>query len=288
MPPPTEPFPHHFQLFLQSMLSVSYVDDDVFCSLVEKSCQAFGEDVCEVSEIVRRCNAQLERLAMKLGSCRDELTGEKLWALVNTREDPSAIHFGSAMSINALKLFKCLLENILSMEGKLTHHDAWNKGRELRLPHTNLKEIEELCNELVREGWIDSIRGDYTLGPRGSLELQTHLQTHFKDDLVKCMHCRNFVIYRLNCPSCGESAHHWCQSKYVNSLGRDECKKCHGEWAVPDCVESGCAKARMLMKDEQKRQNDIDKVYASTGKIPQQFDDDDDEDEDEDDDMDEE
>ncbi|EGD79445.1 hypothetical protein PTSG_10009 [Salpingoeca rosetta] len=127
--------PH--QPFLQALLFNSPMPEKdvqrIFQQAHAQHQPAEGEEAPDLREFVQQCNDKLKQVAMTINHCTDEVTGDTVYALVNTRVDLAARTYATRLDKFTLSLFNALVEEILSGDGFVNDKDAWQLGRRLEL-----------------------------------------------------------------------------------------------------------------------------------------------------------
>ncbi|KAG9102737.1 hypothetical protein FRC06_001269 [Ceratobasidium sp. 370] len=141
---------------------------------------------------VSETTAKLERFDLRLSNAKDECTGETIWAIINTKQDPATM-LATEYNPTEIQYFKLVVEQIV-----LANNDAYSipamaalrEVSQLQGKGITKSEAEHLLSSFVAKGWLlKSKRGRYSLSSRSLLELQTYLRETYPDEYNECTYC---------------------------------------------------------------------------------------------------
>ncbi|KAJ1969655.1 hypothetical protein IWQ62_000482 [Dispira parvispora] len=226
------------RLFLQNFLVQRYMPQVAVEQLYDTIVQRTPQDnstSAPLEEFLYAINRKLDPLSLELRRTQHQLTGDKVWALVNTRGDDIA-QLATHYSAGKLTAFKKLVEAIMTAkDGNYCLGSTASLSLVQREGSSSMSKqlAQEFLGELVNDHWLVlSEGGHYTLAPRAILELQTYLKDEYPEWIQECHLCKDLVTMGLRCdyPDCNAILHVYCAQRY-QSLQQNECPACRREWA---------------------------------------------------------
>ncbi|KAJ1661159.1 hypothetical protein IWQ61_000029 [Dispira simplex] len=225
------------RLFLQNFLIQRYMPqvtaEQLYDTIVQRTPQD-GSNSVPLDEFLHAINRKLDPLSLELRKTQHQLTGDKVWALVNTRGDDIA-QLATHYSTGKLAAFKKLVEAIMTAEdGNYCLGSTASLSLVQREGSSSMTKqlAQEFLGELVNDHWLVlSEGGHYTLAPRAILELQTYLKEEYPEWVQECHLCKDLVTMGLRCDhdGCNAVLHVCCAQRYL-SLHHNECPACQREW----------------------------------------------------------
>ncbi|QRV99960.1 non-structural maintenance of chromosomes element 1 [Ceratobasidium sp. AG-Ba] len=158
------------RLFIQAMMQRRWVSEATAKVIFKKCMEAalelnpsldFSYDERSFAtdsgpSFITEVNRDLERFDFRLSSTKDECTGETLWAIINTKQDPATM-LATEYSAVEIQYFKLVIEQIV-----LANNDAFSIPATAALrevSHLSGKSItkseaEHLLSSFVAKGWL--------------------------------------------------------------------------------------------------------------------------------------
>ncbi|QRV85901.1 non-structural maintenance of chromosomes element 1 [Ceratobasidium sp. AG-Ba] len=239
------------RLFIQAMMQRRWVSEATAKVIFKKCMEAalelnpsldFSYDERSFAtdsgpSFITEVNRDLERFDFRLSSAKDECTGETLWAIINTKQDPATM-LATEYSAIEIQYFKLVIEQIV-----LANNDAFSIPATAALrevSHLSGKSItkseaEHLLSSFVAKGWLlKSKRGRYSLSSRSLLELQNYFRETYPEEYNECTYCMEPITKGIRCPTenCISRMHThcyrtWCRARRDRPL---ECPQCKHSW----------------------------------------------------------
>ncbi|KAG9099621.1 hypothetical protein FS749_000809 [Ceratobasidium sp. UAMH 11750] len=239
------------RLFIQAMMQRRWVSETT-AKLIFKRCMAaalelnptinFAYDERSFAtdngpSFITEVNRDLEKFELRLSSTKDECTGETIWAMINTKQDPATM-LATEYNPTEIQYFKLVVEQIV-----LANNDAYSipamaalrEVSQLQGKGITKSEAEHLLSSFVAKGWLlKSKRGRYSLSSRSLLELQTYLRETYPDEYNECTYCMEPITKGIACrtENCIYRMHTHCYTAWVRAR-RDrplECPQCKQSW----------------------------------------------------------
>ncbi|THU86407.1 hypothetical protein K435DRAFT_763328 [Dendrothele bispora CBS 962.96] len=233
------------RLFLQSLLSRGIVSEALCKALYAKSIEAvknadnnlnmpYSNTNEAFDEVIKDINASLNDLDLELKSIQDELSGRRLYALVNTKDDELA-QVATDYTPAEIVFFKAIIEQIMLARNESFSLSSLAALREVSAikPKSNMSktQAETVLASFVAKGWLlRSKRCRYSLSPRTLLELYPYLKSTYDEELLYCTICHDVVTKGVAChrPNCKARLHFHCFKLYRR--GKGKCPSCEIDW----------------------------------------------------------
>ncbi|SOV03329.1 uncharacterized protein UDID_06554 [Ustilago sp. UG-2017a] len=235
--------------WLQSLLSHRIVPESFAKHLYQRCCAVAQYPYSESAyrSMVDEASKQLSMVDLEIRSSREQVSGKRMLALVNTKND-NVIQNATRYSPLEISFIKKLVEEIFKARREaysIPALEAVRLGSKLRT-HMTRDATEELLKNLVDHRWIDySADGIYTLSTRSLLELGNYLQNEFGDEYFHtCTHCKDLVTLGIGCGrkkhGCNIRYHLHCARSTIASAVDDDdallriagfsCPACRSTW----------------------------------------------------------
>ncbi|KAJ1017772.1 hypothetical protein NDA16_005090 [Ustilago loliicola] len=231
--------------WLQSLLSHRIVPESFAKHLYQRCCAVTHYPYSESTyrSMTDEASKQLSLLDLEIRSSREQGSGRRVLALVNTKND-DVIQGATRYSALEISFIKKLVEEIFKARREaysLPALEAVRLGSKLR-SHMTRDATEELLKNLVDHRWIDySSEGIYTLSTRSLLELRNYLQNEFGDDYFHiCTHCKDLVTLGIGCSytsrGCNVRYHlHCARSTIASAVDDDDALLRIAGFSCPEC-----------------------------------------------------
>ncbi|KAG8771397.1 hypothetical protein FRC12_003642 [Ceratobasidium sp. 428] len=239
------------RLFIQAMMQRRWVSEAT-AKVIFKRCMAatlelnpalnFAYDersfvTEDGGSFIAEVNRDLERFDFRLSSAKDECTGETIWAIINTKQDPATM-LATEYNPTEIQYFKLVVEQIV-----LSQNDAYSipataalrEVSQLQGKGITKSEAEYLLSSFVAKGWLlKSKRGRYSLSSRSLVELQNYFRETYPDEYNECASCMEPVTKGVACrtENCASRMHTHCYTAWVRARGDRalECPQCKQSW----------------------------------------------------------
>ncbi|CAG7846442.1 SubName: Full=Uncharacterized protein {ECO:0000313/EMBL:CCA66936.1} [Serendipita indica DSM 11827] len=227
------------------MVSRRYVSEDLAAVLWKKSeeaCRSLNDEIpqmynaAEVNIYIQEINETLVPLSIEFKSRIDEVSGKRIWALVNTVEGEIA-KVATEYTPAEIGLYKAVIDHIV-----LAPRDSFCVGEIACLreasslkPSMPKSQAEATLKNFVANGWLyKSPRGRYTLSTRALIELELYLRRTYEDEIFDCAHCKELCTLGIACDShldeCDTYLHRHCYDLLRRTTPRLKCPNCEADW----------------------------------------------------------
>ncbi|KAJ1975899.1 hypothetical protein H4R33_006561 [Dimargaris cristalligena] len=223
------------RLFLQNCLLERCLPQSKAEQIFQKCLSATSSDQTKrnFQDALLTVNVALDPINLELRTIQDEISGERMVAIVNTKGDDIA-QMATSYSASELNAFKHLIKLIMTADdgnfcvaSTATINDIYHLGT-----HGSKLLVQEFLKDLVRSQWLDlSAAGYYSLSNRSIVDLQTYLKEEYIECISECFLCKEIVTKGERCPreDCGTALHVYCARKYI-PVHRNQCPSCHTSW----------------------------------------------------------
>ena len=203
-------------------------------------------------------------LDLDVRQIRDQVSGERIWAIINMHSDPST-QLATIHNAEEIAFIKRLLDSMFDtyntrrMEAMcVTDAQARKVARPARGRESiadgdavrqsvdkglrRVSEVDAVLTSLVNEGWLQKSRaGFYSLSPRALMELWGWLNETYSDPdadgdawqrIKFCEACKEIVTVGQRCadPDCHARLHDICQDAYWRTRRERNCPRCDTLW----------------------------------------------------------
>lgn len=239
------------RLFKQAMISRRCVTEDLATILwkkCEEACRSLNENIpsqfeaAEIGTYIQEINDTITPLSLEFKSRIDEVSGKRMWALVNT-VDGDIAQVATEYSATEITFFKHIIELIV-----LAPADAYSVSSLAAIREvTNMKasmtksQAEAALSNFVANGWLyRSDRGRYALSTRSLVELEVYLRRTYENDVPECSYCTELVTLGVACNSddrsCRAVLHRHCYDLLRRSPNNFKCPLCKADWTQGGAV----------------------------------------------------
>ncbi|KAF9264808.1 hypothetical protein L218DRAFT_817999, partial [Marasmius fiardii PR-910] len=233
------------RLFLQAMLSRGILSEKLAKAIWVQCIKAVKNEDGE-TEIpytnteqswelfLGNVNSTIDDLDLEFKGIQDELTGKRLFSLVNRKDDESA-QMATDFSPSEIIYFKAIIEQIMlacNESFSLSSIAALGEATALKGKINMTKaQAEHVLASFVAKGWLlKSKRGRYSLSPRTLLELYPYLKGTYPDEILECTICHEVLTKGIAChtPNCTVRMHYHCFKTFARRNGA--CPQCKADW----------------------------------------------------------
>ncbi|KAG9055994.1 hypothetical protein FS842_000613 [Serendipita sp. 407] len=281
------------RLFKQAMISRRYVSEDLACILWKKSeeaCKSLNGEIeslanpAEISDYIQEINETLLPLSIEFKSRIDEVSGKRIWAMVNSMDGDIA-QMATDYSAAEINYFKAIIDLIVLAPADAFSVSSMLAIREVqKIKGTLSKAQGELTlRSFVANGWLyKTRRGRYALSSRALIELELYLRNSFGDDVPECSQCMELCTLGVACNSvleesgCPTYLHRHCHDNLRRANPRMKCPRCESDWtqkgalrdigedSVPDDFDD------MRRRKRKSVQFNLDEVEAEEGETEEE------------------
>jgi len=200
---------------------------------------------------VTRVNNSLNDLQLEFRPSDDELTGRKMYALVNRKDDAIA-QMASGYSPVEIAYFKAIIEQIMLAPNEAYSVSSLAALREVNALKTSMSktQAEVVLSSFVAKGWLfKSKRGRYSLSTRTLVELSLYLKDTYPDEVNECTICMELVTRGVACltMNCKTRMHYHCFTPF--RITKSKCPACDEPW--PQDAGALVPVGEMAVKDGQ-------------------------------------
>lgn len=218
--------------FLQALMSLGVVEGPQALALHRQCCELhkvhYAAD--KLDDFISVANLQLQPLFLEVRRGMAEESGRTCYALVNLAES-EVTRMASDYSEMELELFKKTMDLIvLSENGFASSTEILNLADQLKPKKMKKREAEQVLQRLVEDKWLSEKEGEFTLHPRGILELEQYILSHYPDTARKCHICHALVVQSQVCADCGVAVHAPCLARYFRGKAEPRCPRCKQFW----------------------------------------------------------
>ena len=241
---------------LAAILTASQGEDQPAVAAASVSDDDFGTHIALIREAVTP-------LDLDVRSIRDQISGERMWAIINMHSDPST-QLATIHGPEEIAFIKRLLDSMfekfnsrrmetmcitaaqarrVARPARDRDSNANGEGAPAAKGLTKVSQVDEVLASLVDEGWLQrSAAGFYSLTPRALMELWGWLHETYNDPdagagawqrIKSCEACKEIVTAGQRCadPDCPVRLHDICQDAYWRSRRERECPSCATAWS---------------------------------------------------------
>ncbi|KDQ18033.1 hypothetical protein BOTBODRAFT_29347 [Botryobasidium botryosum FD-172 SS1] len=235
------------RLFLQAVISRKYISDDLIRILWKKCHDAVRDADADAGveyneagfeDFIDKTNESLNPVGLEMRSLYDEVTGIRMWALVNTKGDEIS-QMATDYTPQEMAFFKQIIEQIITAPNEafsVSSMAALRTVNNLPVKSTMTKsQAEAVLGSFVARNWlVKSSRGRYSLSGRSLLELLPYLKSTYDEDMLECTLCLEVCTRGVACytPACKGRLHDHCYKRYRASNAR--CPACAADWSRAD------------------------------------------------------
>ncbi|CAG8706028.1 15320_t:CDS:2, partial [Acaulospora colombiana] len=208
------------RLFKQAMISRRCVTEELATILwkkCEEACRSLNENIpsqfeaAEIGTYIQEINDTITPLSLEFKSRIDEVTGKRMWALIEL----VVLAPADAYSVSSL----AAIREVSNMKASMTKSQA-----------------EAALSNFVANGWLyRSDRGRYALSTRSLIELEIYLRRTYENDVPECSYCTELVTLGVACnnddQSCRAVLHRHCYDLLRRSPNNFKCPLCKADWA---------------------------------------------------------
>ncbi|EJD52933.1 hypothetical protein AURDEDRAFT_96824, partial [Auricularia subglabra TFB-10046 SS5] len=237
------------KLFIQAFLARRTMSDRVARLLYKKCCETVNRyapadkqvpwNEGRFDSLINAVSGKLIDYDLQISSTFDDVTGRKIWMVVNVKGDELAqlaTEYGPA----EIAFFKLLIEEIITAPNEAYSISSLHALKLVKQAKTGNKGItraqgEVVLSSFVANGWLTkSPRGRYALGTRARVELEQYLLSNFEDisEDQECVICTSIVLCGVRCPTaaCKARLHNHCHEN-LSKRGNKECPSCRTNWS---------------------------------------------------------
>ncbi|KAJ7582781.1 Nse1 non-SMC component of SMC5-6 complex-domain-containing protein [Mycena floridula] len=226
-------------------------------------------------DFIKIVNDSVDDLDFEFKLFQDELSGEKMYGLINRKDDEVA-QVATDYTPGEIAFFKAIVEQIMLASNEsysVSSLAALREVRELK-PKSNMTntQAESVLNSFVAKGWLlKSKKGRFSLSTRTIMELGGYLKNTYPDEFLECLICKDMVTKGVACPAanCQVRLHFHC---FVNQRRtRSTCSVCQENWGgeAKDMVPVGEAAARGDERRRRRRTNDSEEEEDEDDEDPE-------------------
>ncbi|KAG8809357.1 hypothetical protein FRC17_003482 [Serendipita sp. 399] len=233
------------RLFKQAIISRRYVSEDLAVVLWKKAEEAcLNEEIesqanpAEIGEYIQEVNETLVPLSIEFKSRIDEVSGKRIWAMVNIMDGDIA-QIATEYSAAEINYYKAIVDLIV-----LAPADAFSVSSMLAIREVqNVKggltkaQGELTLRSFVVNGWLyKTKRGRYALSSRALIELELYLRNLFGDSIPECSQCMELCTLGVACnnvleeSACPVYLHRHCHDILRRGNPRLKCPRCEADW----------------------------------------------------------
>ncbi|KAK7043597.1 hypothetical protein VNI00_008208 [Paramarasmius palmivorus] len=237
------------RLFLQAILSRGILSEDL-ARIIWQQCIkgvkavddtvsiAYNNTDASWESFIANVNTSLNDLELEFKDIMDELSGKKLYALVNRKDDDLA-QMATDFTPNEIVFFKAIVEQIMLARKESYSLSSLAALQEVTALKDKVKmtkaQAECVLASFVTKGWLlKSKRGRYSLSPRTILELAPYLKATYPDEILECQLCLQMLTKGVACPrtNCKTRMHFSCFRTYRNQDRQrgKQCSTCKIDW----------------------------------------------------------
>ncbi|KAG7092331.1 hypothetical protein E1B28_008692 [Marasmius oreades] len=233
------------RLFLQAMLSRGVLSEKLAKAIWLQCINAVNieDENIEIpytnteeswDTFLKNVNNTINDLDLEFKGIQDELTGKRLFSLVNRKDDETA-QLATDFTPSEIIYFKAIVEQIMSARNEsfsLSSMVALGEVTALKGKINMTKtQAENVLASFVAKGWLlRSKRGRYSLSPRTLLELYPYIRGTYADELLECTICHEVLTKGIACHTrnCTIRMHYHCFKAFRRRNGA--CPQCKVDW----------------------------------------------------------
>ncbi|KIM29007.1 hypothetical protein M408DRAFT_23223 [Serendipita vermifera MAFF 305830] len=198
------------KLFKQAIISRRFVSEDLAAVLWKKcedACISLNADIEaqfsreEIGTYINEINDTITPLSIEFKSRIDEVSGKRVWALVNT-VDGEIAQLATEYTATEITYFKQLIDLIILAPADAFSVSSLAAIREVTNMKANMTkaQADAALQNFVANGWLyKSERGRYALSTRSLIELELYLRRTFEADVPECTHCTELCTLGYAC-----------------------------------------------------------------------------------------
>ncbi|KAJ2310990.1 hypothetical protein H4R23_002065 [Coemansia sp. Cherry 401B] len=228
------------QMLVQWCMSARFFNEATLQASISR---IYGEDAPALQDVVDTVNSRLARYSLELRSSMEQVSGERSWALINTKADAIATS-ATPYSPVQLTILKHLIERIFTDQRgnfALDLHTAVREATAKGPASFSRKDAQEAIDWFCADGWLQSTGGWVMLGQRACTELQAYLSDGFANYVRVCALCKEMATQGVVCGACGAFVHPYCADRLSETSKARllSCPSCRQPMEAPESFGPG-------------------------------------------------
>ncbi|KAJ1852103.1 hypothetical protein GGH12_005605 [Coemansia sp. RSA 1822] len=228
------------QMIVQWCMSAQFFSEQ---ALQETISRIYDNEAPALQDTVDAVNLRLTRYSLELRSGMSQTSGERMWALINTKAD--AIATGATpYSPTLLTILKHLIEQVYTDQHgnfAVDLHTAVREATSKGSTSYSRRDAQEAIDWFCSDGWLQVADGWVVLGQRSCIELQAYLTDGFAEYMRTCALCKEMATQGVMCDACGAFIHPYCAGRLSETSKAQmlSCPTCHQLMESPSSFGPG-------------------------------------------------
>lgn len=174
-------------------------------------------DQSTIKKVLGPIRSKLHPLDLDIASIiEDTEYPETLYVFINKKSTKS-LQVATGFSEKEMKVIVHVLGMIFTQQGRHYSVDKYTVESDVREKFGyKLVEVQQLLRRLLLAGWLEVWNGQYTVAPRGLLELQPYVESNFPE-VKPCHGCGQLLTRGLACDQCPVRYHRECYRLFVDT-----------------------------------------------------------------------